>query len=146
MYIEYNRQQCTKYFSKILRFLPIWPNSYPKYRVDFGGRYIMTFAKHAGQLERQDPWDIRPKNEVTYFIEDESGRVKIGRSSSVLKRLSALQTSHPEKLTLVGVVDADELEVQHKFSNQHIRGEWFHLTQEILDWIEENGLIWKTGE
>lgn len=77
-----------------------------------------------------------------YFIKDEhTGFVKIGFSDKPEHRLKSLQTSSPNKLSLVGTVAGDkELEfVLHTtFAEHKVRGEWFSLpsVSEAIDIAE----------
>lgn len=74
---------------------------------------------------------------VTYFIR-EAGVIKIGRSTNPLKRLSALQVSTPAKLVLLGVCDEPEADVQRRFQELRVHGEWFQATPELLAWVSQN--------
>lgn len=62
------------------------------------------------------------------------GQYKIGRTSGpVWKRLTALQTGSPGKITLVCEMPAPEPQkverrLHERFASQHTRGEWYALT------------------
>lgn len=74
----------------------------------------------------------------TYFVSDELGRVKIGRSRNVDKRLKALQTSNSAILTLLGSIPQNrERMLHHKFASYRLRdnSEWFTLSEEIISYI-----------
>lgn len=71
----------------------------------------------------------------TYFIRC-GRRVKIGRSADVLKRFAALQTASPQKMKLLLVVAGDrEKELHERFVRHRLHGEWFRLSEEILQFI-----------
>ena len=78
-----------------------------------------------------------------YFIRSESGRLKIGTASDVFRRLSALQTSSPEHLEVIGVCDGGrsrEREIHSIFRAHRLSGEWFEETPAIREWIEDNAV------
>lgn len=67
-----------------------------------------------------------------------SGRVKIGYSANVDRRLRSLQTGSPEQLKLVSVLDLDragENEIHKRFMHLRVHGEWFE--PEVLDLLDE---------
>lgn len=74
-----------------------------------------------------------------YFIQSQSGHIKIGYAKDVASRLAALQCANPEPLTLIGTVAGTRgLEVSlHKRFDAHRRlGEWFDTDPEILNYIK----------
>ena len=78
---------------------------------------------------------------MIYFIQqDTSGPIKIGYTNKhVRKRLSALQTGCSECLNLLGTIEGNrDVERQLHSQFKHMRGEWFHPTQELLVYIEEH--------
>lgn len=66
----------------------------------------------------------------------EDGRpVKLGWSSNLASRLRSIQTSHPEPLSVVRLIEGHrsiERWMQQQFRAQHIQGEWFALCAEML--------------
>jgi hypothetical protein len=63
-----------------------------------------------------------------YFIQTESGPVKIGVAASPAKRLQNLQTGHHERLALICTIpNGHRLEgvLHERFAEGCIRGEWF---------------------
>ncbi len=75
----------------------------------------------------------------TYFIKDQLGYVKIGRSKQVKARVSQLQTSNPTKLELIGALEGDKEEQLHlRFKASKVMNEWFILNDEILTYIRDN--------
>ena len=79
---------------------------------------------------------VRAKRRGTYFIGDEQGRVKIGKSKDIAARLQKMQTDNADNLTVLGVLDCNECELHVKFAHYHVRGEWFVLSEEIKQYIE----------
>lgn len=73
----------------------------------------------------------------TYFIQ--SGEfVKIGKSYDVDTRMERLQDGSPLKLKLLFCDDEDREYYYHLiFSKYHYRGEWYYLSQEILQYIKD---------
>lgn len=72
-----------------------------------------------------------------YFIQDESGRVKIGSSIDPENRLKQLQTSCAEKLFLIDSLKTDdhnfvEKQLHKKLKSLRINGEWFSLSRAMV--------------
>ena len=71
-----------------------------------------------------------------YFIQRGfDGPVKIGFSTDIKKRLSALQTSHDAKLRVIRAFDgseSDEASLHARFYKHRLQGEWFSPEPEIL--------------
>jgi Meiotically Up-regulated Gene 113 (MUG113) protein len=73
-----------------------------------------------------------------YFIQAESGPIKIGFTTDVRGRMAALQTATAEELTLVGIMvgeQQDEAALHARFAPSRIRGEWFRPDPEILSFV-----------
>lgn len=83
------------------------------------------------------------KESIVYFILDEySNSVKIGYTTlkGLKKRIETLQIGTPNELTLLGATWGDkktEKKIHEKFDYSHIRGEWFHYTKELEEFIGE---------
>jgi hypothetical protein len=74
-----------------------------------------------------------------YFITDESA-IKIGFSKRPAKRMGNLQSGHPKPLKLIGSIDAcayEELIIHRRFDHLRLKGEWFRIEEELLDFIEQ---------
>jgi hypothetical protein len=96
------------------------------------------------RLVAQDPTVYpRIKRGYVYFIATQSERaVKIGWSTNIAKRLDILQSANPEKLRLVGVVQAGkakEAEYHKRFGGHRIRGEWYRLPGPIRSFLK---MLW----
>lgn len=73
-----------------------------------------------------------------YFISDEHGNVKIGYATSVQARFGELQVANASELTILLEIPGGrkvEAELHTKFAEHRVRGEWFKLVPEILDYI-----------
>ncbi len=78
------------------------------------------------------------EGEYIYFISDETA-IKIGKSNDPLKRLNQLQIGNPRDLKLLGTSPLlDEYELHEKFKDKLIRGEWFKICDDILNFCNEN--------
>ncbi len=77
---------------------------------------------------------------VVYFIATADRRyVKIGYTTNITKRLSAVRMGNPEPLDLLGTVvgdKTDEARWHHLYRLDRAQGEWFRLTPALLDSIE----------
>jgi len=85
---------------------------------------------------------IREIENITniYFIGSvESGTVKIGKSSNPEKRVAELQTGNSNRLVLYGVIhDVNEYcenRLHKQFEDIRLEGEWFKLTDELIQFI-----------
>ena len=79
------------------------------------------------------------KTEYVYFISD-GEFVKIGVSKNYQMRLVSLQTANPRKLKLLGVLEGDSYEernLHNQFDQFRVGGEWFELSPEIQNFIQE---------
>jgi hypothetical protein len=78
-----------------------------------------------------------PTGPVTYLIRAASatGRIKIGQSIDVRKRLLTLQAASPVLLNVVATLPGlqHEAELHRRFASQRRHGEWFDPSSELLD-------------
>ena len=78
---------------------------------------------------------------MIYFITQSNRYIKIGHvKGSPHTRLYSLQSGNPYTLKIALVIEgtkSDEGFVQRRFSRYHVRGEWFFLSSEIEDYLEE---------
>lgn len=100
--------------------------------------YEPRFRRDQGRHEVNAPKD---GDERVYFILNRiSGRIKIGKSFDVDKRLASLQTASPDPLELLGSVPSwlhTEAELHARFAALREHGEWFRDDPELLAFIEE---------
>ena len=98
---------------------------------------ILGFSDIEGYMEN------REMNKGVYFITMNTGGecpVKIGYSSDIDKRLSALQTASPYTCEIVGKLAGDfslEREIHSKFRQYNMRGEWFRPVDEIFIYLRD---------
>lgn len=75
-----------------------------------------------------------------YFIQAETGEIKIGYTNNPRKRLRTAQIYSPCNLELLAVINGDrskEHHIQSMFQDSRLHGEWFEQTPELLDFIQE---------
>ena len=82
---------------------------------------------------------------MIYFIQQGiTGPIKIGftKGTSALSRIKQMQTGNPEELLCLSTLDGgvpEELSLHLQFHAYRLRGEWFHPSQSILDYIQKHG-------
>lgn len=83
---------------------------------------------------------IRDGETYIYFLRA-GGFVKIGYSGNWKNRMSGMQVGSPYTivplLVLIGG-SKDEKKLHSRFRASHFRGEWFHLTSSIQQFIKDN--------
>ena len=68
---------------------------------------------------------------------EEGGPIKIGISIKPKKRLQACQTGSPVKLRLIALIEGNvENKLHGKFSKDHIHGEWYKPSKELIEFIK----------
>lgn len=80
---------------------------------------------------------------VVYFVEA-SGRVKIGYTRDIHKRISALRTAIPGELRLLRRIDGGrsiEKWLHKQFGAQRLNGEWFRFHPDMLSIIPPDEII-----
>lgn len=78
------------------------------------------------------------KNDHVYFIEDDKGFIKIGRSSDPDARLNQLRTASSARLTLMAVEPGGsevEAHLHRKFADVRHIGEWFYGSGSLRTYI-----------
>ena len=73
-----------------------------------------------------------------YFIQGEiTGRIKIGFSNQINKRIQSLQNSEPLRLIHVipNALSNTESSLHKRFSHLRVIGEWFEGTEELIQYI-----------
>lgn len=97
-------------------------------------------------MTRSPKWGLRyPKKSrpvetgYVYFCQvDGGGPIKIGWAKDVYRRLQSLQTYCPYRLRSLAVLPGtiqDETQHLKRFSEYHIRGEWFRPEAELVEYI-----------
>lgn len=103
---------------------------------------IITPGKRTINLDQQK---TELPSYVYFVINQDSNAIKIGTAKNVRRRLASLQTSSPAKLELLCSIKAQSVEaareleqsLHQKFVNFHIRGEWFRVEAELLNYISQ---------
>ena len=83
----------------------------------------------------------RPAAGFIYLARSADGKYKIGHSRDVRKRMQSLQTGVHKKLQLVAKVktsncSALERICHRRFAAKRLRGEWFNLTENDIQWVK----------
>jgi hypothetical protein len=97
-----------------------------------------------------------------YFVQSESGLVKIGKTHLIDPRIENLCYMNGSKVHVVGLLELNienedqltlkEIEIHDKFTKYRRRGEWFKFTKDIAEFItiycnkdcqEINDMLWK---
>lgn len=78
---------------------------------------------------------------MIYFIQaGKNGPIKIGHTESdIASRMAQLQTGCPYELKLLWTIHGNqekEAEIHSDFEEERIRGEWFHPSEMLLEYIE----------
>jgi len=105
-------------------------------------KYIQLDTDMASHITKQEAqrayFNYLKKKTVVYFIESESGLVKIGKSSNPEKRLKALQVANSEKLKIIKIINKNaEKKIQSYFKSERVNGEWFKKSQKMIDFINQ---------
>lgn len=96
------------------------------------------YKQQEARPKRKEKKDKRTN--IYLMVDHNTGFYKIGRSKSPLKREKTLQSEKPtiELIAHWESVESHENWLHQKFENKRIRGEWFALSQEDVDFILEN--------
>ena len=95
---------------------------------------MATTRQAIAHLERmQRRGKPKARQVMAYFIGAETGPVKIGQTTDIRRRLSALQVASPVRLTLLAVCrgGCQERMYHSQFAHSRLHGEWFERTPEI---------------
>lgn len=86
---------------------------------------------------------------TVYFIAAvDAGKVKIGKTTNIQKRMASLTTMSPVELTLLHTVQYDarlEKRIHVHLKKYRAHGEWFHADKPVLDFIrnvKNEGITW----
>lgn len=104
-----------------------------------------NFLKHCYVSKEEKEWNRITHPEFMYFISD-GEFVKIGRSKNIQQRLHGLQSSNPRNLELIGCHYPEDSMSSKKhekywhetFAPYKVRGEWFNLPEEAVEYIQES--------
>lgn len=136
----------------------VWNSLPPEMREEFGS--LRTFRNVLGPRRPGDPraGGRPPKGGVrrpklgdppvrrvkkpgkVYFIQaGEGGPIKIGFATSVKGRLSAMQTGHAQRLSVLATIDgdmSDEKRMHARFLSLRMEGEWFRFDGRLKTYVE----------
>ncbi len=78
---------------------------------------------------------------LIYFIQAESGAIKIGFTTDLTRRFLDLSIANHAQLTVLGVIyggQNQEKKLHRQFEHLNLKGEWFESALELLAFIEQN--------
>lgn len=109
----------------------------PEEREEAAAQNRAAFEKSqaAAEVRREEQRRLRERRWIYFVQVGAAGPVKIGCTRDVTKRISSLQTGHPERLVLLGCFEGttrDERELHERFHAHRLTGEWFRPAPEIL--------------
>jgi len=84
---------------------------------------------------------------MIYFIQaGKNGPIKIGHTNNkVSNRMASMQVGCPYELRLLWTLNGDikdEFNLHEMFKHERIRGEWFHPSKDLVDYINETPNIY----
>lgn len=82
-----------------------------------------------------------------YVLLADNNLYKIGRSSKINTRIKQLKTKLPYELVLISYIWAHdhvglEEELHKEYANKRVRGEWFRLDKDDVEYLKELGEPW----
>lgn len=75
-----------------------------------------------------------------YVIQANGYYVKIGRAQNIRDRIRGMQTASPVPLRLLAIASHnpnDERAIHQRLKTSRVRGEWFHLDEQVVSFIRE---------
>ena len=109
---------------------------YPENRVAYYAANARPIPVYEPRVHRRLPVQI-------YAIRsDAAGAVKIGQTKNVQKRLAGLQQGTDAELSLLWHFDGAawvEADILRRLAPWRKRGEWFHPSAEVLEWVVRQG-------
>lgn len=100
----------------------------------------LTRLVKKGCLVKKRGWyehapDLLPQ--VTYFIEESYGNIKIGVATST-RIVERLQLSHPRELKLLGAFKGNRLsEIRKQCDKHHVENGWYKPHVDVLSWTQK---------
>ena len=106
------------------------------------------------EIQDQTIYKKPKKNQIgyVYFIESDSGYVKIGKTVNLKTRIKSLKSASPHDLKLLGYIKSEdynflEMVFHKKFDESRVNGEWFDIEMcRILDFSKRKKLTFEIGE
>lgn len=102
-------------------------------------REMLDKNRYVGNINKR----TRVVSECVYLIQAANGLVKIGIAGDVHKRLNSLNTASPVELSIIFYFKPKDAAITENylhgvFMDRRVKGEWFNLSNEDIDWIKEN--------
>lgn len=111
----------------------------PEVRARLQARQQKRYAEGVGSHGR---YQRDKHSEVTYLIQDEHSRVKIGCTVNLTYRLGLLQAGNADLLRVVGIIEGNHETAMHdQFRALKIRGEWYRADDQIFSKFPAS-IIW----
>jgi len=103
-------------------------------------RIIQFYQEQEGRVVEQ----AQPSQPALYpgyvYVVEGGGYYKIGLSNDVDRRLTQLAVQPPFELTVIHIIETDDMfgleaELHEVFTDKRVRGEWFELDEEDIEWL-----------
>lgn len=87
--------------------------------------------------------EVMDQGDVYFVLAAKSELIKIGYAQDGWKRLGSLQVGSPEELLMLGLIRTYlplelERDLHERFKAHRVRGEWFKVCDEIVDYAIAN--------
>ena len=79
------------------------------------------------------------KSYIYFLFAPISRRMKIGFSRTFATRLKKIQSTSPESLEVLRVIEGNgvlEKMLHRLFAGEHEHGEWFHATEDMIEFVQ----------
>ena len=97
----------------------------------------LTRLVRKGCLVKRRGWYVHAPDllpQVTYFIEESYGNIKIGVAAST-KIVDRLRLSHPRELKLLGAFEGNRIaEIRKVCDKHHVENGWYRPHEDVLAW------------
>jgi len=124
--------------------LPEWVRRFSRAE-EAGGRRWISFGECLAILDSlngatAEPANVPESRGFVYLIRAETGVFKIGKATNVARRMANLGHLSPVALELVHTISAfnalaAESDLHRRFRARRVRGEWFALTPEDVEYV-----------
>lgn len=102
-----------------------------------------TYVKDPTQKKEEK----RKKKGYIYFLQDDSGKTKIGKTINLKSRMIWLSIEKEQILKLIHSIKSEDIDfhekyIHKKYNKYREKGEWFNLPEEILLEIKDKSMNW----
>lgn len=111
--------------------------------IDLKSDYVKLFMAWIEQNPQSPaaPEKPKPKDGYVYLVQSPTGAYKIGRTMNPQNRLKTFHVKLPFEVDFVALIPTEdswklESELHGKFYKKRIRGEWFNLSPEDVEYIK----------